>query len=113
MTGNVPMQTPELALCIDGLPQVLPVNDLADASQKWQAIRSFYCLHPDDVGKVEVIDVDTAAVVARISYNGRVWGTDDKEIVINGRKTAAQHEVEGWADFKTGPAWKGQKQCAS
>jgi hypothetical protein len=49
---------------------------------------------------VVVVDVDTGEHVAKISYNGRVWGADGKEIPINERKTVARHDAEGWVDFK-------------
>lgn len=37
----------------------------------------------------------------RISYNGRAWDANTGvEVPLFGRKTAAQHETEGWKEFR-------------
>ena len=43
-------------------------------------------------------------IIGEITYNGRVWLHDGGqrravEIPVGDRKTAAQHDAEGWADF--------------
>lgn len=43
--------------------------------------------------------------IAHVSFNGRVWLNSpdrrkDIEIPLAGFKTAAQHDAEGWADYK-------------
>lgn len=41
--------------------------------------------------------------IGKVSFNGRVWLHDvdgDKEIPLAGVKTAAQHNAEGWKDFR-------------
>ncbi len=43
---------------------------------------------------------DGKTLVGRFSYNGRFWLPDGTELPQIGQKTAAQHEAEGWSDFK-------------
>jgi hypothetical protein len=31
----------------------------------------------------EIIDLDTRKIIGRVSYNGRVWDNNDREIVLN------------------------------
>lgn len=41
--------------------------------------------------------------IGQVSFNGRVWLNDVEnrvEIPLPGCKTAAQHEAEGWKDYK-------------
>jgi len=44
---------------------------LADASEKWQTAIAKECFRASEVGDCRVYDGDE--LVARISYNGRVW----------------------------------------
>jgi len=46
-------------------------TSLADASEKWQAAIAQECFRASEVGDCRVYDGET--LVARISYNGRVW----------------------------------------
>jgi hypothetical protein len=79
---------------------VLAVDDFEDASHKWEAIRDAEGYGSSDCPIVVVVDTTTGNQVAKISYNGRVWDEAGIEIPIDGEKTAAQHEAEGWADYK-------------
>lgn len=74
-----------LAECVDICARYMTHYDLGSGNWTGGAIK-------DGTGKV----------VARVSANGRVWEGakyGGKEISINGEKTAAQHEAEGWKDF--------------
>lgn len=58
------------------------VADLAEASRLWCIWRDRQNLGASDSPLVTVIDTETGATVARISYNGRVWHPESgKEIV--------------------------------
>lgn len=78
----------------------IPCNTLEEAVVLWNEARQ----HMEEVHGERFSPQVTACIdkkLYRISYNGRVWdaGTG-AEIAIGGRKTAAQHEAEGWKDFK-------------
>lgn len=79
--------------------RVIAVENLEDASRKWEMIRDAADFGASNCPIVVVVDLDSGEDIAKISYNGRVWGEDGKEIRIAQRKTAAEHGTEGWRDF--------------
>ncbi len=78
------------------LNSVIAVTDLSDASHKWNQIRDAKGWDMHEAPIALVVNTDTGEQVAKVSYNGRVWGTDGAEIRIGNRKTAAERESEGW-----------------
>lgn len=60
--------------------QTFPVESIEDAQTKWRAFRDETKAGNSEIGNgVEVFGAD-GKQVARISYNGRAWDTNDKEI---------------------------------
>lgn len=73
-----------LVLQYGGSPNVVAVSSVRDAQGKWNAMRLRLMedgVEMDDIEKVHVLDMDTFERVARISWNGRAWGMDGKEIL--------------------------------
>ena len=60
---------------------VIAVNGIQDAQAKWNAIRDHRGLGASQSPRVSVVDTFTGKQVAEISYNGRAWDTEGKEIV--------------------------------
>lgn len=56
--------------------KVAPVDSLLEASEAWLRFRSEANLGASESPVVWVVDLDTGARVARLSYNGRVWTPD-------------------------------------
>lgn len=90
--------------------KVIAITDFADAVAKWETIRGENGFRAGNCPIVVVVDTTTGEQVAKISYNGRVWGADGKEIRVNGCKLAAEHEADGWADYK--PRTSKEVECA-
>src|SRR5688572_11974842 len=99
MNTNQPLAVKaQLALRIGKSNRVIAVETFDDASDLWHNK-----LRGDRSGRscprVSIINVDTGAEVATISFNGRVWDMNGDEIRTHGSKTAAEHDAEGWKDF--------------
>lgn len=77
------------------LNHVLAVTDLQDASSKWSKIRDLRGCGASESPIVMVVDTNTGEHVAKVSYNGRVWATDGKEIVYEHH--ARLHRTRGAA----------------
>jgi hypothetical protein len=58
------------------------VTSLRAASQLWCKVRDNNNLGASESPKVTVWDLDAMTPIARISYNGRVWDNDGKEIAL-------------------------------
>ncbi len=72
------------------------------ALQRGDTEPGIYPRPSSEVRNILLHDIDGKRI-GYVSYDGRVWIHDidgDKEIATNGAKTAAQHEVEGWRDYK-------------
>jgi hypothetical protein len=79
-----------IILHAEGLPKQEPlVKDLKDAAAKWVAFRDLNELGASDM-KGRCGDVVGGpndgkrlgkTLVARVSYNGRIWGLDGKEVI--------------------------------
>lgn len=86
--------TGALTCGLQGRRERFPVASLLEASQK-------YCLARDASGEgasgwpPAVVFCD-GRKVARISYNGRVWGMDGDEIQVDDCKTAKQLRADGF-----------------
>lgn len=78
----------------------IPIQSLDEASTLWNEARDFMEAKTGERYAPTV----TACVdkkLYRLTYNGRVWdAATGLEIAVNGRKTAAQHEIEGWMDCR-------------
>ena len=61
--------------------RVLAVADVGDASRKWKQIRDFENWGVSQSPIVIVVDTVTTQPVCKVSYNGRLWGLDGKEIL--------------------------------
>jgi len=62
--------------------QVLAVSGFRDASEKWSELRDRTGVGSSNSPIVVVVDTDNGEHVAKVSYNGRVWGADGKEIAL-------------------------------
>lgn len=71
-----------LAVRFGSQRHVVAIGSLLEASQAWERLRDEQGLGASESPKVSVIDLNTGKTVARISYNGRVWGLDEKEITL-------------------------------
>ncbi len=72
----------KIVLHADGLPkQILAAADLKDASSKMRSFIELNGLGTSDlIGKCgDVLEGKT--LIATISYNGRVWDTNGKEVI--------------------------------
>lgn len=74
------LETQSLAVRFGRSKQVVAVNSLREASQAWEKLRDERGLGASESPKVTVVNVSTGKTVATVSYNGRVWGLDGKEI---------------------------------
>lgn len=61
--------------------QRVEVADLAEASKVVSAFQSAHGLGSSQVGRSHGQVYNDGAPVARVSYNGRVWAPDGKEIL--------------------------------
>jgi hypothetical protein len=77
---NVTQST--LALRFGKSRAVIAVASIAEASEKWCAYRDERGLGASESPRVTVIDTATGQTVAHISYNGRAWDDNDKEICL-------------------------------
>ena len=59
-----------------------PVESLREASQRWAVHRDACGIFASEMPRVVVINAETRQLVARISYNGRVWTPGGYEIAI-------------------------------
>lgn len=70
------------------------VSTLGEAVACWDAARDQYGWGASDAPPCKAC-VD--GEFYRISYNGRAWNeVTGEEVPLNGRKTAAQRQAEGW-----------------
>lgn len=63
----------ELALRIDDSVNVTAVRDYAEASGIWQELREESGMGSSMMPRLTLVDLESCATVAHISYNGRVW----------------------------------------
>jgi hypothetical protein len=85
LKGNVmqsikPVKQQSLALRFNQQLQVMAVGSLAEAVELWRGIRDENNLGASAMPSVTVVDTDTGATVARISYNGRLWDSQGNQI---------------------------------
>jgi len=69
------------------------VGTFEEASREAQEYRDAHGLGGGNWISPEVVDTDTGMVVARISYNGRVWQPGDEDLICEA------------ADVRRSPAW--------
>lgn len=74
-----------------------PIASLEEAVGAWTAARDQYGWFSSNAPKCKVA---FNGEFYSISYNGRVWDMDGAEVQVGDRKTVAQHEAEGWKDFR-------------
>lgn len=60
--------------------QVIAVDSLKDASNKWNAFRERTGIASSETPVIQVVNTGTGEVVAKLSYNGRLWDASGKEI---------------------------------
>jgi hypothetical protein len=76
------------------------VDSLEEAVEMCQLYLTYYDLGSGNWNGGMVTNGD-GLIIARVSSNGRLWAEPSgEEIPINGQKTAAQHEAEGWKDYR-------------
>lgn len=75
--------TASLALRFGNARKVHAVKSLAEASDIWCRLRDARNLGASESPLVTVINADSGETVARISYNGRIWAPDGKEICVS------------------------------
>jgi hypothetical protein len=97
--GQTQAPTQELAIRIGRSNHIHQVASFEEAVAIWEQYRDENGLGASESPKVTVIELLGFKTVATISYNGRVWDTGGEEIALGDRKTAAQHDAEGWRDF--------------
>lgn len=61
--------------------KVISVNSLSEASNRWNQIRDEQEFRASNSPLVFIVNTVTGEQIAKISYNGRVWGCDGKEIL--------------------------------
>jgi hypothetical protein len=98
--SNLTATAPQLALRFGRSKNIVAVASVQEASELWALYRDANGFGASESPKVTVIDTATGKTVAEISYNGRVWDTKGNEIRIGNKKTAAEHEAEGWKDYR-------------
>lgn len=60
--------------------KVIAVSSMGEASDKWCQLRDAANLGASEAPIVVVIDINNGEQLAKVSYNGRVWDTEGKEI---------------------------------
>ena len=60
----------------------VPVASFKEASQKWRAYRDEEGIGASGMVRHDGDIVQGGKVVARVSYNGRVWDKADNEIIV-------------------------------
>lgn len=91
-------QIQNLAVRFGSSKKVVAVNSLRDASKAWEKLRDERGLGASQSLKVTVVDLNAGKAVASISYNGRAWGVDGKEIDL-GAGIDPEGFVNDWASY--------------
>lgn len=69
----VALTAPQLALRINDSRNVTAVKNYAEASGVWCEMRDENGFGSSDMPSLTIVDLNTGATVAHVSYNGRVW----------------------------------------
>ncbi len=80
-TASQSIASQSLAVRFGSKKHVVAVASIREASAAWERLRDENNLGGSDSPRVTVIDLASGKTVARISYNGRAWAMDGKEIV--------------------------------
>lgn len=72
------MTPARLALRIGRARRAVEVASLAEASRVYVELRDRSGLGASSMPEGRILDPDTGALVASLSYNGRVWDRDDR-----------------------------------
>lgn len=71
---------PRLAVQFNNSTNVVGVDTIAEAQAFWRRMLVCNDWGASDAPSVRVINVETGEPIARISYNGRAWDMQGKEI---------------------------------
>jgi hypothetical protein len=82
---------------LKGSSERFPVSSLSDAVLKFSKVSDCFTGSEMPQG----IIYRRGVKFAYISYNGRVWDLARQEIRVGHRKTAAEHEADGWRDYRS------------